>query len=60
MGESIPIEKKVKDRVYSGTINVGQVIRFEATHNYANSTVNSIINLLEESLNSKPKIENIA
>jgi len=59
-GESIPIEKKVKNRVYSGTINVGQVIRFEATHNYDNSTVNSIINLLEESLNSKPKIENIA
>jgi len=59
-GESIPIEKREGDKVYSGTINVGQVIRFKATSNYADSTISSIINLLEDSLNSKPEIENRA
>jgi Cu+-exporting ATPase len=59
-GESIPIEKKKGDRVYSGTINVGQVVRVEATTDYANSTISNIVNLLEDALNSKPQIENRA
>ncbi len=56
-GESNPIEKKSGDTIYSGTINVGKVIRYSATKDYANSTLNSIVTLIEESLNSKPKIE---
>ena len=56
-GESNPIEKKSGDTIYSGTINVGGVIRYSATKDYANSTLNSIVTLIEESLNSKPKIE---
>ena len=58
-GESIPIEKRSGDTIYSGTINVGKVIRYSATKDYANSTLNSIVTLIEESLNSKPKIEEI-
>ncbi len=56
-GESNSIEKKSGDTIYSGTINVGEVIRYTATKDYANSTLNSIVTLIEESLNSKPKIE---
>ena len=56
-GESLPVEKKAGDRVYSGTINTGQVIRYSATKNYANSTLNNIVTLLEDALASKPKIE---
>jgi len=34
------------------------VIRYKALKNYANSTLNHIVELLEDSLNSKPEIEN--
>lgn len=56
-GESLPIEKFKGDKIYSGTINSGQVIRYRATKNYANSTLNNIVTLLEDALNSKPQIE---
>ena len=59
-GESLPVEKRVGDKIYSGTINSGQVIRYRATKNYANSTLNSIVTLLEDSLSSKPQIEESA
>ncbi len=59
-GESLPIEKKKGDKIYSGTINAGMVIRYKATKNYANSTLNGIVTLLEDSLNSKPQIEETA
>ncbi len=36
---------------------MGQVVRYSATKNYANSTLNSIVTLLEDALSSKPKIE---
>jgi len=57
-GESLPISKKIGDKVLSGTINTDCLIRYKATKNYADSTLNNIVELLEESLNSKPNIEN--
>jgi Cu+-exporting ATPase len=56
-GESEPIKKSIGDIIYSGTINTDSVIRYKALKNYANSTLNTIVELLEESLNSKPQIE---
>ena len=56
-GESKPIEKQTGDKIISGTINIGEVVRYTATKNYANSTLNNIVTLLEDSLSSKPKIE---
>jgi len=56
-GESLPVEKHKGDMVYSGTINTGMVMRYEATKNYANSTLSTMMNLLEDALASKPKIE---
>jgi len=56
-GESLPVEKQTGDAIYSGTINTGQVIRYTATKNYANSTLNNIVTLLEDALASKPEIE---
>jgi Cu+-exporting ATPase len=56
-GESLPVEKRKGDAVFSGTINTGTVMRYEATKNYANSTLSTMMNLLEDSLASKPKIE---
>ena len=57
-GESLPVDKKVGDKIFSGTINTQSLIRYKAIKNYADSTLNHIIELLEDSLNSKPKIEN--
>ncbi len=56
-GESLPVEKEAGDKIFSGTINAGEVIRYSATKNYANSTLSNIVNLLEDSLASKPQIE---
>ena len=56
-GESLPIEKGKGDVIYSGTINSGKVMRYEATKNYANSTMSTMVNLLEDALASKPQIE---
>ena len=59
-GESIPIFKKLGDTVYSGTINTNNLIQFEVTKDFKNSTFSSIVTLLEDSLNSKPEIQDKA
>ena len=56
-GESMPVYKKRDDLVYSGTINMDSLIQFEVTKSFKNSTFSSIVALLEDSLNSKPKIQ---
>lgn len=59
-GESIPVYKKIEDKVYSGTINLDSLIHFKVTKDFKNSTFSSIVTLLEESLNSKPQIQTLA
>lgn len=56
-GESIPIYKSINDEVFSGTINNDSLIRYEVTKTFEDSTLSSIVTLLEESLSSKPEIE---
>jgi Cu+-exporting ATPase len=56
-GESLPVEKQKGESIFSGTINMGMVMRYAATKNYANSTLSTMMNLLEDALASKPKIE---
>jgi Cu+-exporting ATPase len=59
-GESRPIYKKVGDDIISGTISLDSVIRYRATKEFENSTLSSIVSLLENSLTKKPKIEKLA
>ncbi|GGD32721.1 copper-translocating P-type ATPase [Malaciobacter pacificus] len=59
-GESIPVYKNVGSELYSGTINNDSLIEYEVTKDFKNSTFSSIVTLLEDSLNSKPKIQNTA
>jgi len=47
----------VGDEVLSGNINVGDVIHLEVTREYKNSTLSKIIDLIENSTNSKSKRE---
>lgn len=56
-GESLDINKIKDETIYSGTTNVGDVILYKATKIYEESTFHNIITTLENSLNSKPKIE---
>lgn len=56
-GESIPVYKEQNDKVFSGTINLDGVIRYKAINDFEHSSLNSIVTLLEDSLSSKPKIE---
>ncbi|RXK02950.1 heavy metal translocating P-type ATPase [Halarcobacter bivalviorum] len=59
-GESLPVYKKIGQKVFSGTINSDSVIRYKASKTYKDSTLNSIVTLLEDSLSSKPQIEHKA
>ena len=56
-GESLPIFKKIGDKLFSGSINNDSLIRYKVTKSYKDSTLNSIVTLLEDSLSSKPEIE---
>ncbi len=56
-GESIPVFKQKGDSLFSGTINNDSLIHYEVVKTYKNSTLNSIVTLLEDSLSSKPQIE---
>lgn len=56
-GESLSVDKKEKDPIYSSSINLGSLIQYKALKTYEKSTLNSIVVLLEDSLNHKPKIE---
>ena len=59
-GESKPIYKSVGSEIVSGAVNLDSVIRYKATKAFNNSTLSTIVTLLEESLGKKPKIEKLA
>lgn len=59
-GESIPVHKVLHETIYSGTLNQDSTIEYKVTKTYEESTFNSIVTLLEDSLNSKPQIEHKA
>ncbi len=59
-GESIPVYKKIDDVIFSGTLNQDSLIQYRVTKTFKDSTLNSIVTLLEDSLASKPKIEHKA
>lgn len=59
-GESIPVSKKVNDKVIGGTMNVEGLIHIRATHVGAESTLSSIAKLVEEAQTQKPSIQAFA
>lgn len=59
-GESIPVEKKVGDNVVSATINKTGYIHVRATKVGENTTINQIIQLVEEAASSKAPIAKLA
>ncbi len=57
-GESNPISVNVNDSVLSGSINIDSIIEIKVTEKYENSTVNKILELVENATDKKAKTEN--
>jgi len=59
-GESIPVDKDIGSKVFSGTINKFGAIKFRATKSSKESTLSQIIKLVEEAQSSKAPIAKLA
>lgn len=59
-GEHEPIYKKLDDKILSGSICLDSVVHYKATKNASSSMLSSIVNLLEDSLTKKPRLEQLA
>ena len=59
-GESIPVDKKVGDRVYAASLNTNGMIRFKATRVGSDTALAQIIRLVEEAQGSKAPIAKLA
>lgn len=59
-GESVPVEKKVGDKVIAGTINGNKILKIKAVSVGAETLLSQIIRLVEESQASKAQIQKIA
>ena len=59
-GESIPVDKKVRDDVIGGTINKQGAFKFKATKIGKNTTLAGIIRLIEDAQGRKAPIQRFA
>ncbi|MDH6365296.1 Cu+-exporting ATPase [Enterococcus sp. PF1-24] len=59
-GESLPVEKQIKDAVFGGTINTNGSLTIEATKIGEGSVLAQIIRMVEEAQGSKAPIQQIA
>ncbi|WEG74319.1 heavy metal translocating P-type ATPase [Vagococcus intermedius] len=59
-GESLPVEKKISDNVYGGTINTNGTITIKATQIGSETALSRIIKMVEEAQGSKAPIQAIA
>ncbi|MFH1752242.1 MAG: heavy metal translocating P-type ATPase, partial [archaeon] len=59
-GESLPVEKNVKDKVFAGTINKQGLIKFKATSIGSQTVLSQIIKLVEEAQGSKASVQRFA
>jgi len=56
-GEFVPVDKKVSDNVYSGTILKAGSIKVEVSKPYADSTVAKLLDLVQNSASKKSKAD---
>lgn len=56
-GESVPRDLVPGDAVISGTVNLTSVVRVRVTHDFEDSTVSKVLELVEESVSRKARME---
>jgi len=59
-GESDPIFKDIGDTIISGTVSIDADIHYIVSKDYAHSTMSNIVSLLENAMNNKPRIQQLA
>lgn len=58
-GESLPVNVGIKDKVLSGTINIGDIIYIKADAEFKDSTVAKILELVEDASDKKAHTETL-
>ena len=59
-GEADPIFKRKGDLIISGTTSIDALLHYRALKDYAHSTLSHLVNLLENAMHHKPKLEQLA
>lgn len=59
-GEFQPRQRAMGDAVMAGTLNQSQPVEIEVTHTVKDSSVNSLVQLLERAASEKPRIAELA
>lgn len=59
-GESKPIYKTLNNTIISGTTSIDADIHLRVTKDFNHSTLSNLVSLLENAMNKKPKIEQLA
>jgi Cu+-exporting ATPase len=59
-GESEPIFKSIDEKIISGTVSIDADIKYRVVKDYAHSTMSNIVSLLENAMNNKPRIQQLA
>jgi len=59
-GESEPIFKSIGDTIISGTVSIDADVKYKTTKDFAHSTMSNIVALLENAMNNKPHIQQLA
>lgn len=59
-GEPLPIDKKLDDKVFAGTINTYGVIKVKATKIGKDTLLSQIVEIIAKAQNSKAPIQNLA
>ena len=56
-GESVPVDRTVGDKIFSGSINLSKAVKMQTTAAYEDSTVSKILELVENSMDKKARSE---
>ncbi|MGF7218764.1 Cu2+-exporting ATPase [Spirosoma lacussanchae] len=59
-GESVPVEKKQRDRVIAGAVNGEGSLKIKVTHKGEDSYLNKVVRMVEEAQNTKSQTQTLA
>ncbi|MCI5968227.1 heavy metal translocating P-type ATPase [Helicobacter sp.] len=59
-GESLPLQKSKKDSIYSGALALEMPFLYRVSKTYKESLMMQIVSLVEDALNARPKIQEMA